>query len=254
MKFKRFFLFVTSGFNQVLLIKMEERFINSTKYAKTLKGLSENDMLKLYGLYKQAIIGPCNTPKPYFWDFTAKAKWESWKSLQDMAPNIAKEKYIELVKHLDPTWDESVAVDGSKTSSAFGVSVSTMRMEDEVTIADEEKTVFDWCKEGNLKKVVHKIEANKGLLHVTDDDNLTLLHWAADRGFLEMAEYLLRNNCDVNSVDNDLLTPLHYAATCEHLEIIKLLLKYNANTELKDIYGDYPIDCTDNAWIKELLQ
>ena len=92
MKFKRFFLFVTSGFNHVFLIKMEERFINSTKYAKTLKGLSENDMLKLCGLYKQAIIGPCNTPKSYFLGLHSKSQMGKLEIITGHGPNYCKGK------------------------------------------------------------------------------------------------------------------------------------------------------------------
>lgn len=31
--------------------------------------------LQLYGLYKQAIVGQCSTPKPVFWDRAAVSKW-----------------------------------------------------------------------------------------------------------------------------------------------------------------------------------
>jgi acyl-CoA-binding protein len=36
---------------------------------------SDNDKLKLYGLYKQVTVGKCNTPKPGFFDFVGKSKW-----------------------------------------------------------------------------------------------------------------------------------------------------------------------------------
>jgi len=32
-------------------------------------------MLTFYGLYKQATEGPCQSPKPSFWDLIKKAKW-----------------------------------------------------------------------------------------------------------------------------------------------------------------------------------
>jgi hypothetical protein len=31
--------------------------------------------LKLYGLYKQATVGPCNASKPAFWDRAGVSKW-----------------------------------------------------------------------------------------------------------------------------------------------------------------------------------
>jgi hypothetical protein len=36
---------------------------------------TDNMKLKLYGLYKQATVGPCTASKPYLWDFKGKAKW-----------------------------------------------------------------------------------------------------------------------------------------------------------------------------------
>jgi diazepam-binding inhibitor (GABA receptor modulating acyl-CoA-binding protein) len=36
---------------------------------------SDGDKLKLYGFFKQATVGKCNTPKPGFFDFVGKSKW-----------------------------------------------------------------------------------------------------------------------------------------------------------------------------------
>jgi diazepam-binding inhibitor (GABA receptor modulating acyl-CoA-binding protein) len=33
--------------------------------------------LQLYGLYKQATVGQCNTSKPAFWDRAGVAKWQA---------------------------------------------------------------------------------------------------------------------------------------------------------------------------------
>ena len=32
-------------------------------------------MLKFYSYFKQATLGPCNIPRPAFWDVVGKAKW-----------------------------------------------------------------------------------------------------------------------------------------------------------------------------------
>ena len=34
-----------------------------------------SDLLKLYGLYKQATVGKCDVPCPSFWDRVGRAKW-----------------------------------------------------------------------------------------------------------------------------------------------------------------------------------
>jgi diazepam-binding inhibitor (GABA receptor modulating acyl-CoA-binding protein) len=39
------------------------------------KNLTDTDKLKLYGFYKQANEGKCNTQRPGMFDFTGKAKW-----------------------------------------------------------------------------------------------------------------------------------------------------------------------------------
>jgi peroxisomal 3,2-trans-enoyl-CoA isomerase len=37
--------------------------------------LDDSQKLKLYALYKQAIVGPCNISRPGLFDFVGKAKW-----------------------------------------------------------------------------------------------------------------------------------------------------------------------------------
>ena len=37
--------------------------------------LSTGDRLRLYGLYKQALEGPCSSGRPPFWDLQGRAKW-----------------------------------------------------------------------------------------------------------------------------------------------------------------------------------
>ncbi|KAM3840371.1 enoyl-CoA delta isomerase 2 isoform 2-T3 [Vipera latastei] len=63
---------------------------------------SDNIKLKLYGLYKQATVGPCNVPKPGMLDFVNKAKWDAWNSLGSMTQDNARQSYIELASSLVP--------------------------------------------------------------------------------------------------------------------------------------------------------
>lgn len=39
---------------------------------------TDDELLELYGLYKQAIMGDNVSSKPWI-DFKARAKWESWQ-------------------------------------------------------------------------------------------------------------------------------------------------------------------------------
>jgi diazepam-binding inhibitor (GABA receptor modulating acyl-CoA-binding protein) len=72
--------------------------------AETVKKLSQkpnNDELKvLYGFYKQAVVGDCNTEKPGMFDFKEKAKWDSWNSNKGMSKHDSEVQYILYVNQL----------------------------------------------------------------------------------------------------------------------------------------------------------
>ncbi|KAF9570290.1 hypothetical protein EC968_002009 [Mortierella alpina] len=76
-------------------------FDDAAAKAKTLKKASNEQMLKLYGLYKQATIGKCNTTRPDGWtELAAKAKWDAWNEKGDMSQEEAEKLYIEYVNSL----------------------------------------------------------------------------------------------------------------------------------------------------------
>ena len=49
------------------------RNINNLNYKP-----SDDELLKLYGLYKQSLFGDNNTEKPGFFHFRANKKWNTW--------------------------------------------------------------------------------------------------------------------------------------------------------------------------------
>ena len=56
--------------------EVEEVFDEATTLITSSKIPMENEqLLALYGYYKQALEGACNTPKPGFFDFKGKSKW-----------------------------------------------------------------------------------------------------------------------------------------------------------------------------------
>ena len=57
-------------------------------------------MLKFYGYYKQATIGPCDDPKPSFWEVIKRAKWEAWHKLGNMSSEEAMLLYVEDLKQV----------------------------------------------------------------------------------------------------------------------------------------------------------
>lgn len=64
---------------------------------------ADNDLLELYGLYKQALVGDCNTDKPGFLDFKGKAKWEAWNGRKGTSSDEAKQLYVAKVNSLIDT-------------------------------------------------------------------------------------------------------------------------------------------------------
>ncbi|GMM45473.1 long-chain fatty acid transporter [Pichia kluyveri] len=61
---------------------------------------SDEELLNLYGLYKQATVGDNETTKPGMFDFKGKYKWESWDKLKGISQEEAESKYIALVDEL----------------------------------------------------------------------------------------------------------------------------------------------------------
>jgi len=74
---------------------------DAAKRLKTLQNEPDNETkLKIYGLFKQATVGPCNTAKPGAFDFVAKAKWTAWKKLEGVSKEQAEKDYVSLVDQL----------------------------------------------------------------------------------------------------------------------------------------------------------
>ncbi|KAL1929784.1 hypothetical protein VTP01DRAFT_1922 [Rhizomucor pusillus] len=60
---------------------------------------SNDELLKLYGLFKQATVGDNNTSKPTF-DLKGRAKWDAWTANKGMSQEEAEKQYIAFVEEL----------------------------------------------------------------------------------------------------------------------------------------------------------
>lgn len=67
---------------------------------KLTKRPNDDELLKLYGLYKQATIGDNNTPKPGMFDLKGKYKWQAWEDLKGKSQEDAEKEYIEFANEL----------------------------------------------------------------------------------------------------------------------------------------------------------
>lgn len=82
---------------------LEEEFLKYCQIAQVLpQKPADNDLLYLYGFYKQATIGDCNVQQPSFNVFKLKEykKWEAWNSHEGIEKETAMEHYIDKVKQL----------------------------------------------------------------------------------------------------------------------------------------------------------
>ena len=57
---------------------------------------TDDELIEVYGLYKQSTIGDCNIHKPYFWQVKEIYKWNSWNSFIGISKDDAKNQYIIL--------------------------------------------------------------------------------------------------------------------------------------------------------------
>jgi diazepam-binding inhibitor (GABA receptor modulating acyl-CoA-binding protein) len=79
----------------------KEEFDAATAKVKTLTTRpSDADLLILYGLFKQAEVGDCNTDRPGMMDFKGKAKWDAWDGNKGMSKDDAMAKYVAKVAEL----------------------------------------------------------------------------------------------------------------------------------------------------------
>ncbi|MHA6249363.1 acyl-CoA-binding protein [Pontibacter sp. CAU 1760] len=79
----------------------QTEFEQAVERSKTLaERPSNNVLLQLYGLYKQATDGDVNTERPGGFDFKNIAKWDAWKEQQGKSPEHARDAYVELVNEL----------------------------------------------------------------------------------------------------------------------------------------------------------
>lgn len=81
---------------------LQKQFEDAVTNSKTLGEKPSNEvLLQLYSLYKQATNGDVNTEPPSNpFDFVNKAKHEAWAALKGKTKEVAMQEYIHLVNKL----------------------------------------------------------------------------------------------------------------------------------------------------------
>lgn len=81
---------------------LKNMFEQAVSDSKSLSDRPSNDtLLQLYSLYKQATEGDVNSDPPANpFDFVAKAKYEAWAALRGKTTDAAMKEYVQLVNKL----------------------------------------------------------------------------------------------------------------------------------------------------------
>ncbi|XP_048117290.1 acyl-CoA-binding domain-containing protein 7 [Alosa pseudoharengus] len=61
---------------------------------------TDQELLDMYGYYKQATVGDVNIDRPGMLDMKGKAKWDAWNSRKGMSKEDAMTAYIALAKEI----------------------------------------------------------------------------------------------------------------------------------------------------------
>lgn len=82
-------------------MELKEQFEAASKEVKNLtKRPSNEELLKLYALYKQGSDGDVHGPKPGMFDIKGGAKYRAWEKLKGTGSEDAQQQYIDLVQEL----------------------------------------------------------------------------------------------------------------------------------------------------------
>lgn len=82
-------------------MSLQENFNNAVSQSKELPARPSNeDLLLLYALFKQATDGDVTGERPGGFDFKAIAKFSAWEEKKGMAKEQAMQEYVSLVERL----------------------------------------------------------------------------------------------------------------------------------------------------------
>ena len=80
---------------------LAQRFADAQARIKPVTGLSNDSLLDLYALYKQATTGDVAGNRPGMLDIKGRAKYDAWAKRKGMTKDAAMTAYIALVgKHV----------------------------------------------------------------------------------------------------------------------------------------------------------
>lgn len=79
---------------------LAQQFADAQARIKPVTGLSNDVLLELYALYKQASVGDVSGARPGMLDVKGRAKYDAWARRKGLTKEAAMQQYIALVgKH-----------------------------------------------------------------------------------------------------------------------------------------------------------
>ena len=83
-------------------MSLDESFRSAQDRVQKLVERPSNDrLLELYGLFKQATEGDVKGKRPGMLDVKGRAKYDAWAGKKGTGADDAKQKYVELVDRLE---------------------------------------------------------------------------------------------------------------------------------------------------------
>ena len=80
---------------------LEKSFETSVNIVSNLSSRpSDDELLKIYGYYKQSTIGNITTSEPNLLNVKARKKWNAWNDVKNMDKKIAMQHYINYAMNL----------------------------------------------------------------------------------------------------------------------------------------------------------
>eukprot|EP01121_Diplochlamys_sp_Union-15-3_P017912 TRINITY_DN640_c0_g1_i1.p1 TRINITY_DN640_c0_g1~~TRINITY_DN640_c0_g1_i1.p1 ORF type:complete len:279 (+),score=68.19 TRINITY_DN640_c0_g1_i1:54-890(+) len=214
-----------------------------------IPNIDSKEQLKLYGLFKQATVGPCNTKRPSsLLDPKGCHKWDAWNGVKHLSKEEAMKQYVKEVTSLSPEWmkDKKPASHGSLGGKTFSRPVK------EEEVKKDSWSLIDLVKDKKKTKEALKMISSGSSVNITDDEQRSPLHWAADGEQLELVQRLIKAGANVNAQDSSGQTPLHYAVTLDFKDIVLELVKNGADITIKDEDNESPLDMQQD--LEELVE
>jgi len=83
-------------------MELQQQFEAAVANSKNLTEKPSNDiLLKIYSLFKQATEGDITGDRPSGFDFKGAAKYDAWKKIEGKDKNECMQAYIELISSLN---------------------------------------------------------------------------------------------------------------------------------------------------------